>query len=189
MNAVIVGLGSDIARNLAIRLTADGWSVSGCSRSDPAFPSVSWDLAIFASGTMEPIGRFFETDKSEWAQALCVNSLNVLSDLRVLWPLRKPWAKVVFMGGPNMKNPSSTYSAYRCGKAVLEAIVPTLNEEYPEHRFLILHPGVVSTKIHQQTIEAGERAANIERIKRVVSGEEQTVTHDEVYAKLRELIA
>jgi len=188
MNAVMVGLGSEIARNLAIRLTADGWVVGGSSRDEP-LPAVRWDLAIFAAGTMEPIGRFFETDKNAWAQALCVNALNVLSDLRVLWPLRNVWAKVVFMGGPNMKNPSQTYSAYRCGKAVLEAIAPTLNEEYPEHRFLVLHPGVVRTKIHQQTIDAGERAANIERIKRVVSGEEKTVTHDEVYAKLKELIA
>ena len=189
MNAVIVGLGSEIARNLAIRLTADGWSVTGCSRRDPAFPSVHWDLAIFAAGTMEPIGRFFETDKNEWAQSVCVNALNVLSDLRSLWPLRNEGAQVVFMGGPNMKHPNATYSAFRCGKALLEAIVLPLNHEYPEHRFMVLHPGVVRTKIHQQTIAAGHRAANIERIRRVVSGEEQTVTHDEVYAKLKDLIA
>ncbi len=189
MNAVIVGLGSDIASNLAIRLTAEGWSVTGCSRSDPAFPSVRWDLAIFASGTMEPIGRFFETDKNEWAQAICVNALNVLSDLRALWPLRNEGAQVVFMGGPNMKNPSATYSAYRCGKAILESLCQTLNAEYSGHRFVVLHPGVVLTKIHQQTLMAGDVAANIERIRRVVNGEEQTVTHDEVYAKLKELIA
>lgn len=87
-----------------------------------------------------------------------------------------------------MANPSMTYSAYRCGKAVLEAIVPTLNAEYPECRFHILHPGVVNTKIHQQTIKAGDAAANIERVRRIVSGEEKTITHDEVYERLKALI-
>ena len=138
---------------------------------------------------MGQIGKFFELDEWAWIVALRINAIDVLTDLRALWPNRNPGAKVVFLGGPNIANPSSTYSAYRCGKAILEAIVPTLNAEYPEHRFAVLHPGVVNTKFHEQTLAAGERAANLERVKRVVSGEEKTVTHDEVYAKLLALVA
>lgn len=188
MNAIIVGLGSEIAQNLARRLERDGWHVSGCSRAAPALPLDEWDLLIFARGTMEPIGKFFDAG-IQWFCALHKNALDILLDLRLLWPHRLPGAKVIFLGGPNMANPSATYSAYRCGKAILEAIVPTLNAEYPGHRFLVLHPGVVNTPIHRQTIAAGDRAANIERVRRIVSGEEKTATHDEVYAKLLELIA
>lgn len=190
MNAVIVGLGSEIAQNIARRLERDGWSVAGCSRATPAVPAgVRWDLLIFARGRLDPIGKFFDTEIRDWIRALHVNALDILLELRILWPRRKPGARVVFIGGPNMANPSATYSGYRCGKAILEAIVPTLNAEYPGHRFLVLRPGVVNTPIHQQTIAAGARAANIERVRRIVSGEEQTATHDEVYAKLMELIA
>ena len=182
-------MGSEIAQNLAQRLARDGWDVDGYSLIEPDFAAYPWDLLIFARGTMMPIGRFFDTNELAWEQALRVNATDVLSGLRAFWPYRKPGAKVVFFGGPNMANPSMTYSAYRCGKAILEAIIPTLNTEYPGHRFAVLHPGVVNTKFHEQTIAAGDRAANIERVKRIVSGEEQSVTHDEVYSKLLELIA
>lgn len=188
MRAIIVGLGSEIAENIAVRLRRDGWLVDGCRRYE-TLPSQCWDLALFAQGTMEPIGPFFQTDREDWEQALYVNALRPLIDLRRLWPQRMPGAKAVFMGGPNLAHPSATYSAYRCGKAMLESILPTLNAEYPECRFLMLHPGVVATKFHQQTIAAGDRAANLERVKRIVSGEEATVSHDEVYVKLLELIA
>lgn len=188
MRAIIVGLGSEIAKNIAERLQADGWSVQGCRR-DEQLPSGAWDLLILAQGTMEPIGKFFETSRDDWAQALCVNAITPLSDLRTLWPRREAGAKVVFLGGPNMANPNATYSAYRCGKAVIEAVAVTLAAEYPGHRFVVLHPGVVNTKFHLQTIAAGKRAANLARVERIVNGEESTVTHDEVYAKLKELIA
>ena len=178
MNVAIIGPNSEIGRNIKKRLRAEGWGFTA-----------PWDLLIFCRGTMEPIGKFFDTRASDWEKAIRANSLNVLMQLRATWRDCAPKAKVVFLGGPNMANPSETYSAYRCGKSVLEAIVPTLNAEYPDNRFVILHPGVVNTKFHQQTIKAGARAANFERVQRIVNGEEKTVTHDEVYEKLKALIA
>jgi short-subunit dehydrogenase len=87
-----------------------------------------------------------------------------------------------------MANPSASYSAYRAGKAILESLLPTLTEEYPDTKFRMLRPGVVNTKIHKQTLEAGLRAANYERVQKIVSGEEQTKTHDEVYERLKQLL-
>ena len=119
---------------------------------------------------------------------MSLNGIAPLETLRTVWPQRKPGATVVFMSGPNMANPSMSYSAYRAGKSILEALVPTLNAEYPEARFRMLRPGVVNTKIHQQSIDAGERAANLDRVLRIVHGEEKTVTHDEVYERLKALL-
>lgn len=136
---------------------------------------------------MKPIGKFFDCNGLSWVDGV-IGNMSPLKDLRKLWYKRNPGAQVVFLGGPNQSKPCETYSAYKAGKAVLEAIVPTLNAEYPEHRFHVLHPGVVRTKFHEQTIQAGERAGNIERVLRIVRGEEPTVTHDEVYAKLKGLI-
>ena len=178
LNVMVSGSRSEIAVNLVQRLQADGWRVA----------NDEWDLMILARGTMEPIGKFFETDTLQWLLSMRGNGMDPLDFMRAWWSKRRPGAQVVFLGGPNQSKPCETYSAYKCGKAILEAIVPTLNAEYPEHRFHILHPGVVATKFHQQTIKAGGRAANLERVQRIVAGEEKTVTHDEVYAKLRGLI-
>ena len=184
----IFGSGSDIAIGLATRLKDDGWHV----RMNPgrAVPVIQgwWDLLLLMHGTLEPIGRFFDTYPQAWRDCIHINALHPLSALRVAWPHRNPGATVVFISGPNMSLPSPTYTAYRAGKAILEAIVGTLGEEYPETRFRILRPGPVLTKIHQQTIKAGVLAANYERVERIVSGEEKTVSHDEVYEKLKALL-
>jgi NAD(P)-dependent dehydrogenase (short-subunit alcohol dehydrogenase family) len=124
----------------------------------------------------------------EWVGGMIVNSIYPISCLRAAWPQRKAGATVIFMGGPNMLRPSPTYSAYRAGKAMLEALADTIQAEYPEHRFQVLHPGVVNTKIHQQTLKAGHKAANYERVLKIVNGAEKTVTHDEVYQRLKGLL-
>ena len=148
MRCLIAGSGSEIARELHIRLLNDGWDVDGVSGRSMQTPKGDWDLLILAHGQMAPIGKFFECDMSEWVGALMVNSVYPLSCLRAAWPHRNPGATVVFVGGPNLTRPSPTYTAYRAGKAVLESLVETLAQEYPETKFRILHPGVVKTRIH-----------------------------------------
>ena len=186
--ALICVSGSEIAAELKVRLELDGWEVSAVPGHAMTAPGGNWDLLILAHGQLTPIGKFFECVTSEWVGGMLVNALYPLSCLRAAWPQRNVGATVVFLGGPNMKHATPTYSAYRAGKAVLEALVGTLDAEYPEHRFRILHPGVVRTKIHQQTLQAGERAANYERVLRIVNGTEETVTHDEVYQRLKGLL-
>lgn len=185
---LIVGTGSDIARELGERLKGDGWSVTGVPARTWSLPVVPWNLLILAHGQLTPIGKLFETQRYDWFSSVSVNGLAPLEVLRTVWPQRMDGATVVFIAGPNMANPSASYSAYRAGKAILEALIPTLNEEYPEVRFKMLRPGVVNTKIHRQTLEAGERAANLSRVKAIVEGIEKTVTHDEVYEKLKALL-
>lgn len=187
MRCLICGSGSDIARALGERLARDGWEVESVPGRSLATPPGRWDVLVLAHGQLAPIDRFFECDASEWVGGMMVNSVYPLSCLRTAWPRRNAGATVVFMGGPNMAKPSPTYSAYRAGKAMLEALAGTLEAEYPGHRFLVLHPGVVKTKIHKQTLAAGRKAANYERVLGIVNGLETTVTHDEVYQRLKEL--
>lgn len=183
-HAVIIGINSDIAKELKIRLERDGWTVSGTCRNKPAVPTDRWDLCIVAQGTMEPIGKFFDCMEHDFDRCVNVNALFPLFYLRRLWPNRKSLAKVCFLGGPSLYRPTPTYTAYRAGKALLESLVTTLNAEYPNHSFFMLNPGVVNTKIHHQTLAAGNRAANLERVKNIVDGLEPTNSHDEVYRRL-----
>lgn len=193
--ACIIGIGSDIGSNLAERLKKDDWNIWGTTRKDvdlayfvDATPKGRWDLLIFAAGTMEPIGSLFETDTEEWERAVRVNALGPLRVLRSMWPYRKAHAKVVFISGPNLEKTSPSYTAYRAGKALLESLIETLNEEYPSAQFLWLVPGVVKTKIHQQTIKAGLSAWNFGRAQNILQGKEPTFSHDDVYIKLKLLL-
>ena len=184
----IYGSGSDIAIGLSIRLKNDGWHVRMVPGRALAVIEAQWDLLLLMHGTLEPIGKFFDTYAPAWRECIHINALHPLATLRVAWPYRNPGATVMFVAGPNMQRTSPTYTAYRAGKAILESLVTTLAEEYPDTHFRILRPGPVLTKIHEQTMKAGNMAANYERVSKIVSGEEKTVTHDEVYEKLKALL-
>jgi len=188
MKCLIAGLGSDIARQLRTRLERDGWEVDGAFGKDLMLPHKEWDLLILAQGKLEPIGMFFDTNPVEWMEGMMVNSLAPLNCLRSVWNNRNPNATVVFLSGPNLSRPTPTYTAYRAGKAALESLLTTLNAEYPETRFKMLNPGVVKTKIHEQTLKAGHTAANYERVFRIMNGVEPTVSHDQVYERLKDLL-
>ncbi len=188
MRCLIAGSGSEIAAELKTRLELDGWEVAAVSGRSLVVPLGRWDLLILAHGQLTPIGRFFECDMSGWMEGVMVNAIYPLSCLRAAWPNRMERATVVFIGGPNMQKASPTYTAYRAGKAILEALTGTLEAEYPEHRFRVLHPGVVKTKIHEQTLLAGRKAANYERVMKIVNGSEPSMTHDSVYQKLKALL-
>jgi len=188
MHCLIAGSGSEIARGLHTRLLIDGWDVASVSGHSMMMPADRWDLLILAQGQLAPIDKFFECNAQEWLGGMMVNSIYPLSCLRSAWQQRNPGAVVVFIGGPNMLRTSPTYTAYRAGKAVLESLVETLEVEYPGFRFKMLHPGIVKTNIHAQTLAAGSKAANYERVFKMMNGGEKTVGHDEVYQKLRELL-
>lgn len=188
MRCIIAGSGSEIAQGLAERLRMDGWDVSATSGRSITTPPGRWDLLILAHGQLDPIGRFFDCDMSEWVGGVMVNAVYPLSCLRAAWGERNEGATVIFLGGPNMQRTSPTYTSYLAGKAVLEAIAGTLDAEYPGIRFRVLHPGVVNTRIHKQTLAAGRRAANYERVMKIVNGTEPSNSHDAVYNRLRALL-
>lgn len=175
---MIVGRGSDIAKAMRERFIRDGWLISGVGDR--------WDLALFARGTLEPIGRFVDCDPECWEESIAVNALQPLRDFRALLPSANHNASAVFFGGTNPSKAAPTYSAYASAKALLREAVKTIKAE--GFNAVMLDPGVVRTKIHDATMKAGKRAANYERVMNIVSGAEPTVTHDEVYAKLKALL-
>jgi NAD(P)-dependent dehydrogenase (short-subunit alcohol dehydrogenase family) len=188
MRCIVAGTGSDIVRELTQRLVLDGWEVVGTTGRSMTVPNEPWDVLIVAQGSLEPIGKFFECSAEAWWDSVCVNAMFPLLCVRQAWHKRNPGATVVFIGGPNLKHPTPTYTAYRAGKAVIHALVETLGAEYPDTKFRLFHPGVVKTKIHYQTINAGARAGNFQRVMGIVNGLEKTVSHDQVYEKFKSLL-
>ena len=115
---LILGITSDIGRELAARFERDSWSVVGTHRpgTDPKVPKgarwtllncdlsrkgsvnaatsrchdmrLQWDLLVLAAGTVEPIGPYVEADADAWESGFSVNALAPLRFLRAVYDLR-----------------------------------------------------------------------------------------------------
>ena len=181
--AIIIGISSDIGSELAVRLANDGWEVWGTYRnkSSTQFPEgvnlfpcdvldvlsrnkfflhlkskkILWDLVIMATGTEEPIGNFWDCTEQEWNENIHVNALAPLGILRDLYALRNQnrLASVAFFSGSGTNNAAPAYSAYCASKILLIKMCELLDAETPDIQFFIIGPGIVRTKIHEQTLK------------------------------------
>lgn len=187
-HAIILGGGSDIGYEVSRRLQRDGWLVWGYAHDEELTLKEcpdNWDLLVCCYGVMDPIGNFWETERSEWEYAVFCNVLKPLRQVRLLYSRRRaPGASVCFFSGAGTSGPALTYSSYAASKVMLTKMTELLDDESPDCKFFILGPGVVRTKIHQQTIGAGDRAANLERVEGIVSGSEPCTSMDDIYACL-----
>src|SRR3990167_4291752 len=105
-NAIIISLSSDIALAIADKWARDGWSIVGTYRNKPKLDATRhanitlfhcdlsdaesadqaaaeilrlmpmWDVLIFATGTLVPIGPFLENHIDEWDASVQVNFVN-----------------------------------------------------------------------------------------------------------------
>lgn len=183
--AIILGGNSDIGKELSQRFLRDGWNVESYTRDGRIPVGISWDALICCIGVLEPIGKFFETKMFDWQENVDSNVLLPLRLLRVLWPHRNPGASVCFFSGAGTSNSARTYSAYSASKMMLYKMTELLDDEEPDTKFFILGPGMVRTKIQQQTLAAGEKADNYGRVSKFMSDGDQLhgtgTSHDRIY--------
>lgn len=175
---VFLGAKSEIAHELNVRMTDDGWTPEVWARGWPIpdFRFDKWDLCVVAIGQVVPVGPWYEQE--EWDSAIESNVLLPVRLLRAIWHAHSPGASICFMAGANPNKPMAGYSAYSVGKMALLKACEHLDMETPDAKFFALGPGTVLTKIHDATRKAkwknpvleaadkeGEdRAAKIERI-------------------------
>lgn len=142
----------DVASNDAVDATA-----GALARETPP-----WNFLIFAPGVQDPIGLLPDVDFDEWDRSVKVNFVNQLRFVHRLLGTRNRNSPegplVLFFAGGGTNSASTHYSAYTISKIALIKMTELLDAEVPDCRFTILGPGWVRTKIHEQTIRAGERA-------------------------------
>jgi NAD(P)-dependent dehydrogenase (short-subunit alcohol dehydrogenase family) len=119
-----------------------------------------WDELIVAPGTLEPVGLFADADFGAWERSLAVNLVRPLQAVHALLPARGEDALVLFFAGGGTQRATSRVSAYTLAKIALIKATELLQAEIPDARFCILGPGWVKTKIHQETLRAGEQAGD-----------------------------
>jgi NAD(P)-dependent dehydrogenase (short-subunit alcohol dehydrogenase family) len=216
-SAIVIGISSDIGRELAVRFVADGWKVSGTFRAKAGLDglpsgvrltpcdlrsrdsvagaldalrqhSLNWDVLVVAIGTEEPIGTFWECDADAWDENILVNALAPLRLVRGLYPMRNPAGKpsVAFFSGAGTNNAAPDYSAYCASKIFLIKMCELLDAESPDTSFFIIGPGIVRTKIHEQTLRSPKRSgANYRMLVDFLNSAKPGTSHDEIYACLR----
>jgi len=119
-----------------------------------------WDVLISAPGLLAPIGPFFSTNFNDWEKSVITNSSAQLRVLHALYGQRNgsKLSKVIFFAGGGTNGPFDNYSAYCVGKLALIKMTELLDSECPDLQVSIIGTGWVDTKIHEQTISAGEAA-------------------------------
>lgn len=140
-------LSEDSAGTIAANLTKSGYA---------------WNIFISAVGLLDPIGPFFSLDFDEWERSIEVNALAQLRVLHAIYPARDPAqpSKVILFAGGGTNSSFDNYSAYCLGKLVLIKMCELLHSEYNNIHISIIGTGWVNTKIHHQTLAAGDAAGN-----------------------------
>ena len=119
----------------------------------------NWDLLIFLTGILNPIGRFNEIKPREWQKSLEVNFSNQMYLLQSIIALRNTKTRkldfptVVFTAGPGTNSANKYYSAYTISKISLIKMIELLDFEIEDMKFIIIGPGMINTKIHNQTLK------------------------------------
>ena len=151
---ILLGSRSDIGRALVPHMVADGWTVHQWARGQ-VLPPASWDLVVIPIGRVAPVRHWADCTSHEWAMAIDSNVIDPVHLLRAIWLQQKPNSAVCFFAGANPNAPRENYSAYSVGKMALLKAVEHLDLESPDCKMFALAPGVVLTKIHQATKDAG----------------------------------
>ena len=190
-HAIILGSGSDIGRGIAERLEGDGWVVARLSHHQGLESTTAhrWDLIVCCYGALEPIGAFWDVDPGEWERAFRVNAFLPLRQVRELYPRKNPGASVCFFSGAGANGSAPTYSAYCASKIMLTKMTELLDAESEDCKFFILGPGMMRTKIQEQTLRVGERAANYDRVSKFMASGEEGTSPDLLYKFLMACVA
>jgi short-subunit dehydrogenase len=117
-----------------------------------------WDNLVVASGSLEPIGNFFDTDIETWSNSINVNFTSQMRFIhglltnRNLNGLSNP--SVLMFAGSGTNSASTNYSAYTVSKIASIKMIELLDVEIPDTSFSILGPGWVKTKIHDSILNS-----------------------------------
>ncbi len=147
-----------------------------------------WNIFISCVGQLAPVGNFFENDFEPWAQSVETNCVAQLRALHAAHPYRQTdrISHVVFFAGGGTNNPFRSYSAYCLGKIALIKMCELLDDENPDLNVFIVGTGWVRTKIHEQTLAAGQRAgASYDLTRRFIDKNEPGTGYAEIAAMIR----
>ena len=120
------------------------------------------DILVNNAGVYGPIGPVWENDPQQWHDAVNINLVGTFLMCRRVVPgmIKAGGGKIINMSGGGAATPFPRFSAYAVSKAALVRFTETLALEVAEQHIQVnaVAPGFVATRLHQETLAAGERA-------------------------------
>ena len=183
---IIVGITSDIGKELASNFYQDGYDVVGTYNSEKnlkflpvnkykllkinmlkinnrdilQFKKVTknWKIFISCTGTLNPIGKFFENKIKKIKDNFNINFFSNIELLSSIVCSRKKSSHIFFFSGSGSNGPSNDLSSYCLSKLMLIKSAELISEEYKGINCTTIGPGFINTKIHKELIISKERA-------------------------------
>jgi NAD(P)-dependent dehydrogenase (short-subunit alcohol dehydrogenase family) len=119
------------------------------------------DGVIHCAGIYGPIGPVMDVEPSVWWEAVRVNLFGTfLVGREACRTMQSGGGRVVLFSGGGAAMPFPNYTAYACSKVGVVRLTETLAQEMKPFNVEIncVAPGFVITRLHQHTLDAGERA-------------------------------
>ncbi|MBT3409049.1 SDR family NAD(P)-dependent oxidoreductase, partial [Candidatus Woesearchaeota archaeon] len=209
-NILILATNSDFSQNLSPFFFKNNWNLYGTSRSSVNASNfikvftcdfsdensvtnaikkiretkIVFDLILNCVGILDPIGYFKNSNCEDWKKNIVINSLNPIYLIKEILSLQlnKNKTNVIFFSGSGTNDPAINYSAYTSSKILLIKLTEILDAEYKNVIFTILGPGVVDTKIHQQTFRASAKAGeNLDKLKEYYNNHDKFTSYNKIY--------
>lgn len=121
------------------------------------------DSVVHAAGIYGPIGSITDVDPSAWLEAIRVNLFGTFLVSRAACERMKKTGggRIVLLSGGGASGPFPNYTAYATSKIAVVRFAETIALEMAPFgiEVNVLAPGFVPTRLHEQTLAAGEAAA------------------------------
>ena len=183
---VILGISSDIGRNLALKFFEKEYEIVGTYNSKgkikkKEFKNYSlvkinaskiskqnlkilkkkcnnWDTVISCFGILTPIGKIFDLNIKNIKQNFDVNFFSNLQILKEISKIRKKKSNIFLFSGSGSNSPAPGLSSYTLSKLLLIKLSELLSDEYKDINCTTIGPGYINTKIHKQLIKNKNKA-------------------------------
>jgi len=121
------------------------------------------DVLVNNAGIQGPIGPLAGNDPEHWKRTFEINVLGTAYCIQAVLPGMKRGGrgKIINLSGGGSTSPRPNFSAYGASKAAVVRLTETLAVELRDFRIDInaIAPGAVNTRMLQEVLDAGERAA------------------------------
>lgn len=177
MNIVITGNSAGIGKMLTDRLSEQGHTVYGLSRSSEYKCDVSkydqvedWaryfldsdiniDALITCAGTQGEMGKIAKTNANAWTETVAINLIGTYNTIRAFYPImdRARRAKIVCLAGGGSANGRAYFSAYAAAKTGVVRLVESMALEENGLDINAVAPGAIKTNIIDGPLKAGPK--------------------------------
>lgn len=121
----------------------------------------NWDHLLILPGSLYPIGQFIDTKPDDIVKSIDLNFTNQIYLINKIINLRNKNNKssnVIVTSGPASNSANKDYFAYTISKVALIKSFELLNNEVESVNFIVAGPGMLKTKIHDQTINSKSKS-------------------------------